>query len=83
MVQEKAFLVALCATDAVEIFSCGVKVDSYTKPTVPDDMITSRATLFRAIEKAMEAYSRHCKEHGEEMREVISVVASYLGVAEK
>lgn len=82
MVREKMFSVTL-SKDAQKIFAFPVKVDSYTKPSSPDDLITSRVTMFRAIEKAMEAYALHCTVIGEAMQEITSVTASYLGVVEK
>lgn len=78
MIREKSYLVALCQ-GAEELFSCGVKVDSYTKQGARDDLIAGRATLYRAMEKAMELYQKHCRESGQEMREVSSIIASYLG----
>lgn len=78
MVREKSYIVALCQ-GTEELHSCRVEVDSYTKAGARDDLIAGRATLYRAIEKAMEAYARYCRKNDEEMREVTSVIASYQG----
>lgn len=78
MMRVKTYLVALCK-DAQELYSCRVEVSSYTKQGARDDIISGRASLYRAMEKAMEYYQAHCRETEQEMQEATSVIASYLG----
>lgn len=58
-----------------ELMNIRVEVNCYTPAEArPGDMMDTRVSMWRASEKAMQAYKQHCARNGEEILPVTAMI---------